>query len=51
MTDKYKVLGRPKKAIKIYSIKNMLPKKFREGYERKVVGDKLHLIKKEKKNV
>jgi hypothetical protein len=41
--------GRPMKAVKIYSIRNMLPKKFRTGYTRKVVGDKLHLIKKEKK--
>jgi len=41
--------GRPMKAVKIYTIRNMLPKKMRNEYDTKIVGDKLHLIKKEKK--
>jgi len=45
MTYKQK-LGRKKKDIKIYSIKRMLPKKYRNGYRREIHGDKLHLVKK-----
>jgi len=38
--------GRKLKEVKVYSIKNMLPKKYRKGYKHEIHGNKLHLIKK-----
>ena len=47
MTYKIKK-GRKLKAVKIYKIKNMLPKKYRKDYDVEIKGDNLHLIRKEK---
>lgn len=41
-------LNSEKNLPKIYSIRKMLPKKYRRKYDIKIVGDKLHLIRKQK---
>jgi hypothetical protein len=38
--------GRKKKAVKVYSIRKMLPKKLRKKYSMKIKGEKLYLKKK-----
>lgn len=44
----HKKLGRKEKDVKVYSLKSMIPKKYRETHNISAQGDKVYLERKEK---